>query len=183
MVVFESLFFDYNANKSIWLAVVFPCLYLSCWFFVWICKINNLPVWIGRWWKYSSKIPFHSLPTKLKISNVKLQLADLFWQWQLGLYRTEVIYIFWRRNNHFKLWRAFVLEQKIHPSRAYIFNFIISRFMATKFCTQTTTPDGSIFTTFCTYWCVCVCYANIESIQMERTIQRIAVSHVCMRHT
>lgn len=28
---------------------------------------------------------------------------------------------------------------------------------------------------------VCVCYANIESIQMERNVQRVAVAHVCMR--
>lgn len=116
-----------------------------------------MPVWIGQWWKYSSKISFYILPTKLKISNVKLQLVDLFWQWQLDLYGTEVIYNFWRRNNHFKLWRAFGLERKTHPSRAYIFNFIISRFMATKFCTQTTTPDGSVFTTFCTFWCESMC--------------------------
>lgn len=112
MVVCENLFSDCNANKSIWLVVVFPNIYLYCWFLFGFKKINNLPVWIGQWWKYSSKISFYILPTKLKISNVKLQMVDLFWQWQLALYGTEVIYNFWRRNNHFKLWRAFGLERK-----------------------------------------------------------------------
>lgn len=157
MVVCESLFSDYNANKSIWLVVVFPNIYLYWWFLFGFKKSIICQFELGNGENNHRKISFYILPTKLKIPNVKLQLVDLFWQWQLDLYGTEVIYNFWRRNNHFKLWRAFGLERKAHPSRTYIFNFIISRFMATKFCTQTTTPDGSVFTTFCTFWCVSMC--------------------------